>query len=184
MVRRRPLALAAALALLALGGAWLVHRGSSGETDEERIRKLLLEAARAAEEGRPRDAVLPLSEHFSGGGLDRDGVRRLVALETLRGSWTSVTVAGMAVEVDGDRARAAFHLVAARGGAGRRLADLLPAEANAFRVACELERERAGFRVVRGRWAEVPLAEVLAGPPALHGAEGGPPPARVDAAAP
>ena len=169
-----------AFVLLALGGAWLVQRGASGETDEERIRKLILEAARAAEERRPRDAVLPLSDRFSGGGLDRDGVRSLIALETLRGSWTSVTVAGMAVEVDGDRARAAFDLVAARGGARRTLADLWPAEANAFRVACELERERAGFRVVRGRWREVPLAEVLAGPPALEGAEGagGPAPAR------
>jgi hypothetical protein len=44
------------------------------------------------------------------------------------------------------------------------LPDLLPADGNAWRVDCRLERESEGWRVVGASWVEESLAEALAGP--------------------
>jgi hypothetical protein len=163
--RRAVLAvLAAAAAALAVVGALRLGRERPG--DEEAIRALFDDAARAAEERRVADAVAAVSERFRGHGLDRDGVRRLAALQVLRGEWVSVTVAAARVAVQGERARATVDAVLARGsGKGKALAALLPGEASAHRFLCRLEREGDGWRVVEAEWRAIGLAEAIAGPP-------------------
>ncbi len=156
------------LAGLALLGAWLAwrHLTRPEPDDEERIRALFVDSARAAEERRAGDAVAPLSERFrSEGGWDRAEVKRAIAGAALRGAWVAVSVAGDRIEVEGDRARAALHAVAVRSGRGRALSELLPQEATALRIDARLEREDGAWRVVGASWREIPLPEALAGPP-------------------
>jgi hypothetical protein len=163
---RRSLALLAVLVAAAAGTVFALRAGSEPATDEELVRALFDDAARAAEERRTSDAVAGVSERFSGSGLDRRGVKQLVAFHVLRGEWVSVSVAGARIRVDGDRARANVDAVLARGGAkGKPLAALLPGEASAHRFACRLEREADGWRIVEATWRAVDLAEALAGPP-------------------
>jgi hypothetical protein len=164
---RRSLALLAVLVAAAAGTVFALRGGSEPATDEERIRALLDGAARAAEERRVGDAVEAVSERFRGGGLDRDGVRQLVAAHVLRGEWVSVSIAGAAIAVRGDAARANVDAVLARGSAkGKALEALLPGEASAHRFACRLVREPQGWRIVEAEWRPVGLADALAGPPA------------------
>lgn len=166
MVSRR-----AALAVLAAAGAALaiaaiVRAARRGPTDEEAIRALFDDAARAADERRTGAAVEGVSERFRGGGLDRDGVKRLVAYNVLRGEWVSVAIAGARIAVDGDRARANVDAVLARAsGKGKGLEALLPGEASAHRFQCRLERERDGWRVVAAEWRPIGLGDAVAGPP-------------------
>lgn len=163
---RRTAALVAALALAVGAGALAARRLlARPPTDEEAIARLLDDAARAAAERRPADAVAAVSERFSGEGLDRRGVKQLVAFHALRGDWVSVSISGRRIAVAGDAARATVDLVLARGGAGKALAELLPAEASAYRIACRLEREPEGWRVVSATWRPLSLAEAIAGPP-------------------
>lgn len=154
-------------ALLAALAAILVARrlGRPPETDEDRIRALFAGAALAAEERRIGDAVAGVSERFSEGGLDKQGLKRFVAGMVLRGTWVSVTIAGIAVSVEGDRARANVDVVTARSGKGKALGDLAPEEGTAQRIACRLEREPEGWRVVGATWTPISLADALAGPP-------------------
>jgi hypothetical protein len=157
-------AAAAAALAAAVAASWLLAR--DGRTDEERIRALFDDAARAAEERRVSDAVAGLSERFRGEGLDRHGAKQLVAFHVLRSEPVSVSVAGARVRVDGDRARAVVYAVLARGvGKGKPLAALLPGEASAHRFECALSREAEGWRVVQARWRALQLAQALAGPP-------------------
>jgi hypothetical protein len=166
LVTRRTLALAAAAAVLLAGGALLAGRlMRTPPTDEELIRAVFDDAARAAEERRVSDAVTGVSERFAASGLDRRGVKQLVAFHVLRGEWVSVSVAGARVRVDGDRARANVDAVLARGAKGRPLAALVPGEASAHRFECRLEREAEGWRIVEAKWRAVDLADALAGPP-------------------
>lgn len=138
-------------------------------SDEDRIRALFNDAAEAAEARHPHDAVAILSDRFIGQGdaTDKEGARKLIAFGVLRGAWARVLVAGSNVAVDGDRAKATVDLVGARSGTGKALADLLPTDANAWRLACTLEREPKGWRVVRARWRELPFAEALQGSPPI-----------------
>ena len=154
------LGLAAAAAVL----AWL--RASPPPTDDAQIRAIFEDAAKAAEERRIGDVVAAVSERFAGEGLDRRGVKQLVAAHVLRGEWVRVAVAGVRVVIEGDRATAIADAVLARGdAAGKTLAELLPSEATAHRFECALEREDAGWRVVAARWRSLTLPEALEGPP-------------------
>lgn len=163
---RRTFVIAAAVAALVTGAVLLIGRLTrTPPTDEELIRALFDDAARAAEEKRVSDAVSGVSERFAAGGLDRHGVKQLVAFQVLRGEWVSVSVAGARVRLDGDRARANVDAVLARGAKGRPLASLLPGEASAHRFECRLERERDGWRIVEATWRAVDLADAIAGPP-------------------
>jgi hypothetical protein len=91
-------------------------------------------------------------------------VKQLVAYQALRGQWVSVTVSGAEVAVAGASARARVDLVLARGGAGKALADLLPAEASAWRIDAGLALEDGEWRVVEAIWSPIALAEALEGP--------------------
>ena len=161
----RRLAIAAAALALVAGAALLVSRLlAEPVSEEDRIRAAFAEAALAAGEKRVADAVAMVSERFRGQGLDRQGVKQLVAYQALRGEWVSVTIAGAEVAVDGQVARATVDLVLARSGVGKALSDLLPAEASAWRIDCGLELEEGEWRVVEADWRPVALAEALAGP--------------------
>ncbi|WP_242340756.1 MULTISPECIES: hypothetical protein [Anaeromyxobacter] len=164
---RRTLVVVLAVAA-ALGGV-IVARLSRPPppTDEERIRALLDDAARAAVERRIGDVVAGVSERFRGDGLDRRGVKQLVAAHVLRGEWVGVSISGVRVAVEGDRATAVADAVLSRSlGAGKALVELLPGEASAHRFDLVLEREAEGWRVVGARWRAIPLADAIEGPPA------------------
>jgi len=158
-VTARSLATLAAAALVALGGAWAWRALRPGPSDEERIRALLLDAARAAEERRVNDAMAGVSERFQGQGLDRAGLRQLVAFHALRGAWNAVVPLGIEVQVSGDRAEASADVAFARGAGGEGIVGRLPEEGSAWRVEASLEREREGWRVVTARWRRLPLAD-------------------------
>jgi phosphoserine phosphatase len=164
---KRTLVTLALVAGLAGAAALALRLARAPESDEARIRALFEAAARAAEAGRPAEVIEALSERFRGQGLDRQGAKRLVAWHVLRGEWVSVSVAGVAVAVDGDAARADVDAVLSRAaGKGKALRDLLPGEASAHRFACRLEREDRAWRVVSAEWRPISVAEALAGPPA------------------
>ena len=64
----------------------------------------------------------------------------------------------------GDAAAAVAHVVLARSGKGARLADLLPANASAWRFDFRLEREEGEWRVTGAERRPISLAEAVAGP--------------------
>ncbi len=164
MSRRNVALAAAAAAIVALALARLLARDD--RTDEDRIRALIEGGARAAEEKRIGDAVAGLSERFRGEGLDKAGVKQLVAFHVLRGDAVSVSIAGSRIRVEGARARAGVDAILVRGsGKGKALAALLPDEAGAHRFDLALEREEDGWRIVAAEWRRIDLGEALAGPP-------------------
>lgn len=160
---RRTLA-AAAVGLAAAGALALWRPWREPPRDEERIAALFLEAARAAEEKRVGDAVEAVSERYRGEGLDKRGLKQMLAVLLMRGEWVSATVAGTSVRVEGDAAEAVVDVVLARSGTGASLADLLPEQASANRLTCRLEREGKKWRVVSAARRPISLAEALAGP--------------------
>jgi hypothetical protein len=165
-MRSRIVLVAAAAVALALAGLLLSRLLRTPPADEERIRALILAAARAAEERHAGDVVRAVSERFQGEGLDRQGLHQFVAYQILRGDWVSVSVAGARVEVTGDGARAAADVVLARSGQGTRLADVLPESGSLHRLQLRLEREGNEWKVVRARWRPITTQEA-AGEPVL-----------------
>jgi hypothetical protein len=166
-VTPRTIAVAAGALAVAAGAFLLVRLGARQPTDEERIRALLGDAAVAVQERRVGDAMRAVSERFAGEGMDRQGVKALVTYHALRGDWVRVAVANVDVEVhvpDDGLADATLDVVLARSGAGQSLADLLPAAASAYRIACGLAEEEGEWRIVAATWRPIDLSEAIAGP--------------------
>lgn len=161
----RALRLLGLLALLAVAAFLTLRALRPAPTDEQQIRALLEDAARAAEEKRIADVVRGVSERFEGHGLDRREVQRLVAAHVLRGAWVSVTITGDRIEVRSDGARALVDVLLSRSGRDTPLAQLLPEQATVHRFALQLAREEEGWRVVAAAWRPIPLEEAAAGPP-------------------
>lgn len=134
-------------------------------TDEERIRALFEGAARAAEEKRVGDAVADVSERFAGEGLDRRGVKQLVAAHVLRGTWIGLTLSGVTLAVEGDAARAVVDVVMWRTGKGTPLAAIVPEQATVHRFRCRLAREPDGWKVTAAAWRPISAQEAVEGPP-------------------
>ena len=158
--RHGPGRLLACILLLAVAGC---RRPPS---DEERIRALVDDAARAAAEKRVADVVVGVSESFRGEGLDRQGLKRLVAFHVLRGSWLAILVAAARVDVRGDEADAVVDVVMSRTRRAATVVELPAAEATVHRFALRLARERAGWRVTAASWHPITIAELLSEPPA------------------
>ncbi len=171
-MRRRTWGIAIAFAgAAAAGTAWLLLSAPRPVTPEERIRVLLATAAKAAEEREVGAVVEVLSDRFTGGGdgegerATRDDVRRLLALELLRGRWVSVSISSAEISVEGNRARANVDAVLSRAeDRTKGLAALLPGEVSAHRFRLELEEEAGEWRVVSGRWRSIGLEEAISGP--------------------
>jgi hypothetical protein len=161
---RRTLLVVAGVGLLG-AGIWFLRAGKPPPSDEDLIRTVFLEGARAIEERRVGDAMEGVSETFQGEGLDKKGVHRVIAAFTLRGEWVSVAVTGDRIEIRGNEADAVVDVVAANSGKGKGLAELMPADASAHRLRCKLRREEKGWKIFAADRRSISLAQAMEGPP-------------------
>lgn len=157
---RRPAAALALLALAGLGVALGYRLLRPPPSDEEQVRKLFEDAARAAQEGRVGDVMRSVSDRFQGEGLDRQGLKQLLAWHALAGDLGTVAVLGMAVRLGAEGAEATVDVAFVRGKAG--LPEL--ANASARRIEAVLVREKGTWRVVSARSRTLGAADALAGP--------------------
>ena len=148
----RNLAIFVLVALAALGAVVAIRALRQGPTDEERIRALFEQAARAVEEKRPGDAMAGVSERFQGQGMDYRELKQFVTFQALRGSWNAVLPVAAQVQVSGDRAEAVVDAVLVRGGKGEGVVARLPEAGDTWRIEATLEREKDGWKVVSARW--------------------------------
>lgn len=134
---------------LAFGLCALLLAGCRGEPTEEALRGTI---AAMAEAGEARDAagvVEHLAEDFAGpGAMDRDRMRRTLALAWLRDREVGVALGPIDVELMGDRARAEFT-VATRGGAG-----WLPDRAQVYRVTTGWRLDDGEWKLISADWEE------------------------------
>jgi hypothetical protein len=139
-------------ALVALACLVAIRSLRQGPTDEEQIRAIFEEGARAVEEKRPGDAMAGVSERFQGEGMGHRELKQFITYQALRGSWNAVVPVAEKVAVTGDQAEAVLEVVLARGGKGEGVLGRLPEDGDVWRVEASLAREKGGWKVVSARW--------------------------------
>lgn len=150
--------------LVAIAAAASLTACARKQTDEEQIRAVFVEAAHAAEEKRVNDVMRAVSDRFEGEGLDRHGVKQLVAFHLLRGAWVAISLGGYDIQVHGDTADAVVDVVMVRSGKGRALSELLPENATVHRFTTRVERTKDGWKVASAAWRPVAIEDAVAGP--------------------
>ena len=146
------------LAAAVAGIVWLVLPARPTSAEERiRTRSRRRPGGGEAQGGRRGGGALR-AVHRQGEGerASRDEVRRMLALELLRGAWVSVTISSAEVIVDGSRARANVDALLSRAeDRTKGLASLLPGEASVHRFSVDLEEEAGKWRVVSGTWRQI-----------------------------
>lgn len=120
--------------------------------DEQQVRQAISDAAAAARNN-DVDVVLALADNdFVGneGDLDRDGLRRLLALRAFRHDSTGVLIGPVSIERQGDRLIAAFRLTLTGG----RPDSLLPDQVESFSMSTAWRRERGRWRCYSATWKQ------------------------------
>jgi plasmid stability protein len=151
--------------LVALGALVAIRALREGPSDEDQIRALFEQAAKAVEEKRPGDAMAAVSERFQGEGMGHRELKQFITYQALRGSWNAVLPVAAKVKVTGDRAEAVVDAALVRGGKGEGIVARLPEAGDTWRIDASLERENDGWKVVSARWRRITAAEGLTGSP-------------------
>lgn len=117
---------------------------------EQQVRQAIEAAADAARGNDVKGVLAVVADDFSGndGELDRDGLRRLLALRALRQDRTGVLVGPVSFERRGDRIVAKFNLVLTGGKPG----DLLPAQSAIYAMTTAWRREGGEWLCYNATW--------------------------------
>lgn len=127
--------------------AVLLLSACGGEPPEQRLRQVIAGMQEAAE-GRSGDRVMAaVAEDFIGPhGMDRDGLRRHVALSMLGNQQVGVTLGPLEVSIQGERARVRFT-AATTGGQS-----WLPERGRVYHVDTGWRMQGGEWRLVSAEW--------------------------------
>lgn len=117
---------------------------------EQQIRGAIGAATIGARNNDTRAVLGILTDDFTGndGDLDRDGLRRLLAVRAMRRDQTGVLVGPIGFARSGDRIVAKFKLVLTGGQPG----DLLPSDSAVYAVTTAWRRDGSRWRCYRADW--------------------------------
>lgn len=117
---------------------------------EQQIRAAISTATTGARNQDTRAVLGILTDDFIGndGDLDRNGIRRLLAVRALRQDQTGVLVGPIRFTRSGDRIIAKFNLVLTGGKAG----DLLPDDSAVYAMTTAWRRDDGRWRCYRADW--------------------------------
>ena len=126
--------------------------GCQRTPDEQQVRQAISEAAAAARSNDAGGLLAWVSADFIGneGDLDRDGLRRMLALRAFRHDSTGVLIGPVSIERQGDRMIATFSLTLTGG----RSDSLLPNQAESFSMNTAWRREGGRWRCYSATWKQ------------------------------
>ena len=133
-----------------------------GLSDEDLIREMIDDAARAAVE---KD-IKGITEHVSDSykdeyGNDRDALKGLLFVYFRQYERINVYVRDTEVAVEGDRAEASVKVVFTGGETLEDIGDVVPSSGGGYLLEIKLEREGGDWKVVRSRWTDIGFMEAL-----------------------
>lgn len=117
---------------------------------EQQIRDAINTATTGARNNDTHAVLGVVTDDFTGndGDLDRDGLRRLLAVRALRQDQTGVLVGPISFTRSGDRIVAKFNLVLTGGKPG----DLLPSDSAVYSLTTAWRRDDGHWRCYHAGW--------------------------------
>jgi hypothetical protein len=122
--------------------------GCESPPAEQRLRETIDAMERAVVERRPGDFMESVAADFAGNGnIDRAAVHNLLRAQLLRNAEIGVTRGPLEVELQGNRARVRFKLVATGGSGG-----LIPERAQGYDFTTGWREEDGEWRLFLAEW--------------------------------
>jgi hypothetical protein len=140
----------AALFATLLCAVFLALAGCDSTPPEEKLRATIAKMQTDGEQHRVSDVMASVAEDFGGGGgMDRQGLSRMLTMISLQNRNLGVTIGPMDVEVLGERATAKFTLGASGGSGG-----FMPDRAQIYEVTTGWRLEDGEWKLISANWKE------------------------------
>ena len=128
------------------------------DTEESKVRKVLAEVQRAAEEKKISRVLDHISKSYRDPqGNDYDGIKGILAFYFFRHQRVSVFIPNVDVAVTGSASQAVFQAVMNGRGTG---GDILPEALGVYNFEVHLSKEDGTWKITSARWK--PAGEVMA----------------------
>ncbi len=130
--------------------------GCAGQTDEDKIKKLITDIQTAGEEKNIKRMMDRLSKTYSDPqGYNYDGIHGLLVGYFFRYPKISVYISNLTVTVENARARAVFQTVLTSGEKTGSITDAIPQSLGLWNFDVLLTKESDGWKVVSAKWEQV-----------------------------
>lgn len=130
--------------------------GCAGQTDEDKIKKLITDIQTAGEEKNIKKMMDRLSKTYSDPqGYNYDGIHGLLVGYFFRYPKISVYISNLTLTVENARARAVFQTVLTSGEKTGSITDAIPQSLGLWNFDVLLTKESDGWKVVSAKWEQV-----------------------------
>lgn len=139
--------------LYIIPAALLLFPACHKDTEEDKVRKVITDVQRSAEEKK----VLAVLDHISRSyrdpqGYDRDGIKGLLAFYFFRHQKVSVYLPDIEIIVTGGTATAVFQAILTGRGTGESAGAVLPEALGAYHFEVLLRKEDGAWKVTSAKW--------------------------------
>jgi len=130
--------------------------GCAGQTDEDKIKKLISDIQTAGEEKDIKKIMDRLSKRYSDPqGYNYDGIHGLLVGYFFRYPKISIYISNLTITVENAQARAVFQTVLTSGEKTGSITDAIPQSLGMWDFEVLLKKESDGWKVVSARWEHV-----------------------------
>ena len=130
--------------------------GCAGQTDEDKIKKLITDIQTAGEEKNIKKMMDRLSKRYSDPqGYNYDGIHGLLVGYFFRYPKISVYISNLTITVENAQAKAVFQTILTSGEKTGSITDAIPQSLGMWDFDVLLKKESDGWKVVSAKWEQV-----------------------------
>lgn len=136
--------------LLLLAAGLIAFTGCRKDTDEERVKQIILSIRQAAENKDVRQMLSHISKKYTDPqGNDYEGIKGLILFYFYRHQKIAVFLNDLETKVSGHTATAGFEAILSGGGS---TGTILPEALGAYRFNVSFTKEAGEWKVISARW--------------------------------
>lgn len=134
--------------------------GCHKETDQEKVKKVITNIQKAAEEKDVKKIVISLSKTYRDPqGFNYDTIKGLVISYFFQHPSISAYITNLEISVENSSAKAAFQAVLTGGSKTGSASDLIPESLGIYAFVVELKKEPDGWKITSATWVRVGAGE-------------------------
>jgi hypothetical protein len=139
--------------------------GCHNETEQDKVRKVITDIQKAAEEKNVKKIINNLSKtYMDPQGFNYDTIKGLLLGYFFQHPKISAYITGLEISVDNTFAKAVFQVVLTGGGKTGSAADMVPESLGIYAFVVEMKKEPDGWKVASATWERVGDGKNKGGP--------------------
>ena len=130
--------------------------GCRKETEEDKVRKIITDIQKSAEEKDTKNIINNLSESYNDlQGFNRDTVKGLLFAYFLRHPKISIYINNLKITIEDESSEVTFQAILTGGSKTGSVSDIVPKSLGVYNFSVSLKKESKGWKVISAKWEQV-----------------------------